>query len=140
MHRSPVSVKLKHIYWDGSPIYTVLLYCTLFMGCGDVFMCDSSGQPPSLPELVRLKIPQQIGTNYSMFGIILLNDQMGSRLQALKQACLGNPEDTMLSILQEWLQGKGLPVTWESLFQTLRDVDLSVLADQIQTSKIIVFS
>ena len=40
---------------------------------------------------------------------------MGSRLKALKQACLGSPEDTMLSILQEWLQGKGLPVTWESL-------------------------
>ena len=42
----------------------------------------------------------------------------------------------MLRILQEWLQGKGLPVTWESLIQTLRDTGLSVLADQIQASKI----
>ena len=41
----------------------------------------------------------------------------------------------MLRILQEWLQGKGLPVTWASLVQTLRDTGLSVLADQIQASK-----
>ena len=34
-------------------------------------------------------------------------------------------------ILQEWLKGKGLPVTWETLVQTLRDIDLSVLADHI---------
>ena len=90
-----------------------------------------SGGRPSLPELLRLKVPQQVGANYSTFGIILLNDQTGSRVQSLKQACLGNPEDVMLRILQEWLEGKGLPVTWESLVKTLRNIDLSVLADQI---------
>ena len=37
----------------------------------------------------------------------------------------------MLRVLQEWLEGKGLPVTWESLVQSLRDTGLSVLADQI---------
>ena len=107
------------------------------MGCVVLSLCNSSvaGQPPSLPELIRLQVPQQVGNSYSMFGIILLNDQKGSRLQALKKACLGDPEDTMLSILREWLQGKGLPVTWESLFQTLRYINLSVLADQIQASK-----
>ena len=42
----------------------------------------------------------------------------------------------MLRILQEWLRGKGMPVTWESLVQTLRDIDLAVLADQIQALKI----
>ena len=42
----------------------------------------------------------------------------------------------MLRILEEWLEGKGLPVTWESLVKTLRNIDLSVLADQIQASKI----
>ena len=95
-----------------------------------------SDERPSLPELLRLKIPQQVGANYSTFGIFLLNDQTGSRVQSLKQACLGNPEDVMLRILQEWLEGKGLPVTWESLIKTLRNIDLSVLADQIQASKI----
>ena len=95
-----------------------------------------SGERPTLPELLRLKVHQEVGANYSTFGIILLNDRTGSRVQSLKQACLGNPEDVMLRILQEWIEGKGLPVTWESLVQTLRDIDLSVLADQIQASKI----
>ena len=95
-----------------------------------------SGEQPSLPELLRLKVPQQVGANYSTFGIFLLNDRTGSRVQSLKQACLGNPEDVMLRILQEWLEGKGLPVTWESLVQTLRDTNLSTLADEIQASKI----
>ena len=71
-----------------------------------------------------------------MFGIILLNDETGNRIQRLKQACLGDPEDVMLRVLHEWIEGKGLPVTWESLFQTLRDADLSTLADKIQDSKL----
>ena len=92
--------------------------------------------PPSMPELLRLRVPQQVGANYSTFGIFLLNDMTGSRVRSFKQACLGDPEDVMLRILQEWLEGKGLPVTWESLIQTLRDTDLSVLADQIQAIKL----
>ena len=95
----------------------------------------SSGQSLSLPELIRLKVPQEVGTNYSTFGIFLLNDQTGSRIRNFKKECQGDPEDVMFRILQEWLQGKGLPVTWESLVQTLRDTGLSVLADQIQASK-----
>ena len=88
-----------------------------------------------MPELVRLKVPQEVGANYSTFGIILLDDQTGSQVRNFKKECQGNPEDVMLRILQEWLQGNGLAVTWESLVQTLRDTGLSVLADQIQASK-----
>ena len=89
-----------------------------------------------MPELLRLRVPQQVSANYSTFGIFLLNDATGSRVRGFKQACFGNPEDVMLMVLQEWLEGKGLPVTWESLIQTLRDTDLSVLADQIQATKL----
>ena len=95
-----------------------------------------SGDPPSMPELLRLRVPQHVGANYSTFGIILLNDGTGSRVRAFKQACLGEPEDMVLRILQEWLEGKGLPVMWESLIQTLRDTDLSVLAEQIHATKV----
>ena len=41
-----------------------------------------------------------------------------------------------LEILQEWLMGKGLPVTWETLVQTLRDSRLYALADKVQAAKI----
>ena len=95
-----------------------------------------SVEPPSLPKLVRLKVPQQVGANYSMFGIILLNDKTGSRVRSFKKECQGDAEDVMLRILQEWIEGKGLPVTWESLIQTLRDVELTVLADHIQGLKL----
>ena len=47
---------------------------------------------------------------------------------------MGDPEDVVLRILQEWLEGKGLPVTWESLIQTLRDTDLPTLAEQIEAN------
>ena len=38
----------------------------------------------------------------------------------------------ILRILQEWLEGRGLePVSWETLVQTLRDSDLSPLANEV---------
>ena len=89
-----------------------------------------------MPELLRLRVHQQVSANYFTFGVFLLKDKTGSRVRGFKQACLGDPEDVMLRILQEWLEGKGLPVTWESLIQTLRDTDLSVLAEQIHTAKL----
>ena len=45
-------------------------------------------------------------------------------------------EVVILRILQEWLEGKGLPVTWETLIQTLRDTGLPTLADHIHTAKL----
>ena len=52
-------------------------------------------------------------------------------MNIIEDECRGKPERIVLRILQEWLEGKGLPVTWESLIQTLRDTDLSLVADQI---------
>ena len=95
-----------------------------------------SGDQPSLPELLRLKVPQEVGANYSTFGIFLLNDQTGSKVDAIEEYCRGNAGKITRKILQEWLEGKGLPMTWESLVQTLRNINLSVLADQIEASKI----
>ena len=95
-----------------------------------------SGDPPSMPELLRLRVHQQVGANYNYFTFFLLKDKTGSRVKMIEDECRGRPERIVLRILQEWLEGKGLPVTWESLIQTLRDTDLSVLADQIQATKL----
>ena len=94
----------------------------------------SSVTQPSLPEILRLKVPQQVGANYSTFGIILLNDQMGNRVKAIEHNCHRQAEPIVRNILQEWIEGNGLPVTWDSLVLTLRVIDLSVLANQIQSS------
>ena len=46
--------------------------------------------------------------------------------------CNGKAEKVTLRILQEWLERKGLPVTWPTLVQTLRDTELSTLAQTRQ--------
>ena len=50
--------------------------------------------------------------------------------------CQSNIELVVIEILKIWIQGDGLPVTWESLIQTLRDTGLSTLADEITTAKL----
>ena len=89
-----------------------------------------------MPELLRLRVPQHVGVNYSTFGILLLNDETGSRVNMIENTCHGMPERITQKILQEWMEGKGLPLTWESLIRTLRDTELSTLADEIEAVKL----
>ena len=44
--------------------------------------------------------------------------------------CQGSPEDMAMEVLREWLAGKGVEVSWDSLIATLRDCELSLMADQ----------
>ena len=92
----------------------------------------SSGDPPSMPELLRLQIPEEVGDRYYKFGIFLLHDKTGGRVNIIKKDCRGDSEQITQKILQKWIAGNGLPVTWESLIQTLRDTGLPVLAEQIK--------
>ena len=87
---------------------------------------------PSLPKLLQFKVPQKVGTNYLNFGIFLLNDEDGSQIQVIDSDCNGKCEHIMCKILSDWLQGKGKPVAWKELIETLRDCDLNELADTIQ--------
>ena len=90
---------------------------------------------PTLPELLQLKIPQHVGANYKMFGTFLLNDVIGSRVNSIERQCLGKPENINITILEEWLTGKGKSCTWQILIETLRDCGLTVLADQVERNK-----
>ena len=41
-----------------------------------------------------------------------------------------------MEILEEWLVGRGKqPVTWATLVEVLRDIELSILADDIEAVK-----
>ena len=52
--------------------------------------------------------------------------------RALRWGVRENQRKIVQKILQEWLEGRGLePVTWETLIKTLRDSDLSALADEV---------
>ena len=85
-----------------------------------------------MPELLRLEIPQGVGGNCYTFGIFLLNDKTGGKVDNFKEEYHGDTESVVRRILREWLEGKGLPVTWGSLIKALRDAKLFAIADQIQ--------
>ena len=90
---------------------------------------------PSLPKLLLLNLPEKVGVYYREFGTILLNDKDGSKVDVLEHDFKKSNRIT-LKILQEWVLGKGLLVTWKALIQTLRDCNLNALADQIQKKEV----
>ena len=93
-----------------------------------------SGDAPSLPELLRLELPERVGNNYTNFGIFILEDRTGSRVDAIEDEY----DDMRITrkILQEWVGGRGAALTWDTLVKTLTDCKLTVLADEVQASKL----
>ena len=88
-------------------------------------------EKPSLPKLLLLNVPECIGADYRRFGTFLLNDETGTLVDAIEHDCHEKAHRITLKILQEWLLGKGQPINWGTLVQTLRNCKLNDLADQI---------
>ncbi len=43
-----------------------------------------------------------------------------------------DPKPILREIVRLWLEGKGQPVSWQALVNTLRDIGLTALAERIQ--------
>ena len=110
------SVQEQHTFWLDPPI--------------------SELDTPTLPTLLRFKIHKKVGVNYREFGIFLLKDDTGCRVDAIVLECHGRSDHITMRILQEWLEGKGVLPTWQSLVNVLHDCELNVLADQIKKEKL----
>ena len=102
------------------------------------------GTNPTLPELLKftcpdgrvVSIPVEIATKYVQFGTFLLDDRNGSRVKIMAHKHLNDAERINTEILQEWLTGRGKqPVTWATLVEVLRDIELSTLAGDIRSSR-----
>ena len=93
-------------------------------------------QAPTLTELLQLKITENIGTKYKMFGTLLLKDDNGVRVSSIENEFRGNADRIITKILEEWLAGGGEPCSWQTLINTLRDYELDVLAYQVLKTKI----
>jgi len=115
-----------------------------FADCGSYFSYDhAASNTLTLRELLsfpgrdkKINIPQQIGTQYKIFGTFLLEDDRGAKVDNIIRECRERAEDINTKILQEWLNGRGKqPVTWETLVEVLNSVELSTLAGDISTSK-----
>ncbi len=95
-----------------------------------------------MPELIvlhsnggRVKVLEGIGTNYHDFGILLLKDNTGTQLNAIADRCRENATAINREILVQWLAGKGKqPVSWKTLIEVLKDIDLHALASDIESA------
>ena len=98
---------------------------------------------PTLIECIRFRgrerridIPQEIGVKYRNFGLLLLEDHNGARIHALAYKHNNDANEINREIIEEWVAGKGIhPVTWKTLVQVLRDIELPTLAEEIEAIK-----
>jgi len=81
-----------------------------------------------------IDIAGKIATDYKLFGTQLLKDSDGSKVRIIEMKHQ-DPVDITVEILERWLQGRGrMPITWQTFVQCLRDTELNVLADNIESS------
>ena len=83
-------------------------------------------EPPTLPSLISIKpdLAVQVGANYSKFGILLLEDATGARVEALEVEHNRSAERINFAILKQWIQGKGRrPVSWQTLINVLHSIE-----------------
>ena len=80
-----------------------------------------------------MNVIEKIGANYGEFGVMLLEDDDGSRISAIEMEKRGNVSGIIRHIFMLWHQGKGRqPVTWATLIAVLRDMGLNTLALDIE--------
>ena len=116
---------------------------TLFLFLALLCFPTGPGAELTLLELIwfrgrkrRINIPQEIGKQYLKFGICLLEDSNGARVDNLEREHMKNAEEINIKIIQEWIAGRGKkPVTWDVFINVLRDIDFTNLADEIEDTK-----
>ena len=97
-----------------------VLECTKFQGLGKR----------------AINIPQEIGSKYYQFGLLLLDDPNGTRVRNIERD-YREIEQINTEILREWATGRGKkPVIWETLTEVLRDIELGTLASEIEAIKL----
>ena len=83
-----------------------------------------------------INIAEKISTKYHDFGLLLLDDRNGTRVCNMELKYNQDAERINKEILQEWATGRGKkPVSWETLTEVLRDIELCTLASEIEAVK-----
>ena len=85
----------------------------------------------------KVNLVEKIGSDYFMFGILLLEDDDGDQIFAFEKEQMKNAVDICRQIFMWWLKGKGKqPVTWSTLVTVLQEMDLNQLARNIADVKL----
>ena len=75
----------------------------------------------------------RVGTHYTNLGLILLDDEDGTIVEAITSQFHENAVKITREILTRWIRGEGIqPVTWKTLIDTLRNIGLTELATSIE--------
>lgn len=86
----------------------------------------------------KTDISEQIGNNYKRFGILLLDDPNGVRVNDIERKHHEEGRAINLEILQKWLEGSGKkPMTWKTLIDVLFEIGLTALANDIKAVKLL---
>ena len=112
------------------------LWCTKFKKFSQadpqqlLWMGEDTPSQPDLPELIRLKVPEEIGADYTTFGTLLLDDTNGYFVKNIERSNR-EVQHIVVSILRDWLTRKPTPVTWDNLIKILTESGLNRLAINI---------
>ena len=68
--------------------------------------------------------------------MLLLKDPNAHRITAIEFKWANDLVRMNTEILQEWVQGKGASLSWQTLVDTLEKVELSELAKEIRDVKL----
>jgi len=99
----------------------------------------NTGEKPNLLKLLQFHVTpqktvnviQQMCGTYWGLGVILLQDESGAIMKAIEGE-YSNPLDRMKCVLTHWFEGRGLPVTWKNLVESLRQLELNTIANDIE--------
>ena len=103
---------------------------------------------PTLRLLISLPIPgdgaknnlnilQRTSARYTNLAKFLLNDDNCDIVDSLEIQYHHDPEEIVRAVYMRWISGTGRkPVTWQTLVDVLRlrEMDLNILADEIETA------
>ena len=113
-----------------------------YSGVGLAHRKVSPTERPTLVKLLKfpirdgeshIDIIEKIGANYKKFGVLLLEDETGSKISSILSRWREDPEQITNEIVRRWLSGEGKrPVTWKTLTEVLHDSRLSYIAKEIE--------
>ena len=87
-----------------------------------------SAAKPDLLQLLEMDFLSRVGPKITLFGSFLLQDTLGNKMAVISENCRGRPEVMAMEVLREWLAGKGVEVSWDSLIATLKKSKDSFMA------------
>lgn len=81
----------------------------------------------------KVKILEEIGARYRDFGMLLLDDELGTLTEYIASVKQNNPAEINRDILSRWVEGEGKrPVTWSTLIGVLEDIGRVGLAKKFK--------